>query len=258
VNAVVVGAGPAGLATAASVRRRGVEAVLLERGARPAEPWRGRSDRLRLHTIRWLSGLPGHRIPRSAGRWVSRDAFVEYLERQGTLVRSSACRAAAPHRGRDVLVVGSGSSAAELAVDLVEGGAGRVRIAVRTPPNIVRRDTLGFPVARLDGAAVVPDGGRRVEPDAVVAATGFRPGLEPLVGNLGVLDDRGFPVRTHPGLHFAAITVELGGLLREADRRARRDGAYGRRRLPRPGGNGKRTGVTTSSDMKAKGGRLTR
>jgi cation diffusion facilitator CzcD-associated flavoprotein CzcO len=51
--------------------------MLLERGGRLGEPWRGRYDRLHLHTIRWLSGLPGYRIPRGAGRWVSRDAFVD-------------------------------------------------------------------------------------------------------------------------------------------------------------------------------------
>ena len=34
----------------------------------------------RLHTIRWLSGLPGMRIPASCGPWVARDDFVSYLE----------------------------------------------------------------------------------------------------------------------------------------------------------------------------------
>jgi putative flavoprotein involved in K+ transport len=383
VSVVVVGAGPAGLAAAACLRERGLEATLVERAGRLGEPWRGRYDRLQLHTIRRLSGLPGHPIPRSFGRWVGRDSFVEYLELYashhgleprfgvdvqridreeasgwrlttsagpidadvvvvatgatrvpwlpawpgtfaGPLVHSSVYRDPGPYRDRDVLVVGAGNSGSEIAVDLVEGGAARVRIAVRTPPNIVRRDTLGFPsqllgivlqrlpagmvdpvaavlrratipdlapyglprpaqpysqflrtrtvpvldvgfvdavrrgavevvpgVARLDGTAVVLEGGHRVEPDAVVAATGFRPGLEPLVGHLGVLDERGFPARTHPGLLFAAITVELGGLLREAGRdgrriarvvapgpRARRRSRAGRRRCGRSPSSG--------------------
>src|SRR5207248_4550236 len=46
-------------------------------------------------------------------------------------------------RGRDVLVVGAGNSGAEIAQDLAEGGAGRVWISIRTPPNIVRRDNPG-------------------------------------------------------------------------------------------------------------------
>jgi cation diffusion facilitator CzcD-associated flavoprotein CzcO len=47
----------------------------------------------------------------------------------------------------------------------------------------------------------------RLEPDAVICATGYRPGLEPLVGHLGVLGDRGLPRRVGkeaaaPGLYF--------------------------------------------------------
>jgi putative flavoprotein involved in K+ transport len=55
----------------------------------------------------------------------------------------------------------------------------------------------------------------------VIAATGFRTGLEPMVGHLGVLDERGEPV-VHggdehpgaPGLHFVGYDVVLGGLFR--------------------------------------------
>jgi hypothetical protein len=35
--------------------------------------------------------------------------------------------------------------------------------------------------------------GRRLDPDAVICATGYMHGLEALVGHLGVLDDRGLP-----------------------------------------------------------------
>src|SRR4051812_41826846 len=77
---VVVGAGPAGLAAAACLAEEGIETTLLERGRRLAEPWRGRYDRLHLHTVRWLSHLPGFPIPREYGKWVPRDRFVDYLE----------------------------------------------------------------------------------------------------------------------------------------------------------------------------------
>lgn len=53
-------------------------------------------------------------------------------------------RNAEPYAGRDVLVVGIGNTGAEIAVDLVEGGASRVRLAVRTVPHIVRRSTAGW------------------------------------------------------------------------------------------------------------------
>ena len=51
----------------------------------------------------------------------------------------------APYAGQRVLVVGAGNWGAETAVDLADGGAAEVFLSVRTPPNIVRRDTLGFP-----------------------------------------------------------------------------------------------------------------
>ncbi len=42
-------------------------------------------------------------------------------------------------------MVGIGNTGAEIAADLAEGGASRVRIAVRTAPHIVRRSTAGWP-----------------------------------------------------------------------------------------------------------------
>lgn len=49
--------------------------------------------------------------------------------------------------------------------------------------------------------------GRRIEPDAVICATGYRRGLESIVGHLGVLDEGGLPCATGvtaaaPGLRF--------------------------------------------------------
>jgi putative flavoprotein involved in K+ transport len=44
-----------------------------------------------------------------------------------------------------------------------------------------------------DGAAVLADGAR-LKVDSVIAATGYRPALEPLVGHLGILDERGAPL----------------------------------------------------------------
>ena len=41
--------------------------------------WASRYDRLHLHTVRWLSGLPGYAIPRRFGKWPARDRVAEYL-----------------------------------------------------------------------------------------------------------------------------------------------------------------------------------
>ncbi len=211
---VVVGAGPGGLAAAAELGRAGLRAVVLERAEAVGASWRGHYDRLHLHTVRWLSGLPGLPIPRREGPWVSRDGFVAYLEayavhhrldvRTGTEVRglardgqgwrvetargvlaapavvvatgqnrlpllprwpgqetfrglllhSSRYRSGAALRGRDVLVVGAGNSGAEIAVDLVEQGAARVRLSVRRPPNVVQRRVAGLVPAQLVSIAL--------------------------------------------------------------------------------------------------------
>src|SRR5262249_57280165 len=58
----------------------GVQPGLLERGSGVGANWRTRYDGLELNTVRWLSHLPGQRIPTRAGRWVGRDDFVDYLE----------------------------------------------------------------------------------------------------------------------------------------------------------------------------------
>ncbi|QES48813.1 monooxygenase [Streptomyces venezuelae] len=69
-------------------------------------------------------------------------------EYRGELLHAGAYRNPAPYAGRDVLVVGTGNTGAEIAVDLAEGGAARVRLAVRTAPHIVRRSTAGWPAQR--------------------------------------------------------------------------------------------------------------
>jgi putative flavoprotein involved in K+ transport len=203
----VVGGGPGGLSVAYALRARGIRAVVLEKSDRVGASWRGHYDRLRLHTTRRLSGLPGLPIPRRSGRWVSRDDLVRYLEKYaehhrleivtgvevsriertpdgtgwllhatggreltgaavvvatghnhtprvpawpgrdsytGEFLHAREYRNAEPYAGRDVLVVGAGNTGTEIAVDLAEGGAARVRVAIRTVPHIVRRSTAGW------------------------------------------------------------------------------------------------------------------
>ncbi len=350
--AIVIGAGPAGLAAAAMLQQSGVSALVLERAPDVGSTWRAHYQRLHLHTERRLSSLPGLDLPRAYGKWVPRAQVVEYLESyakhfklevkhgvqverieregdawrvvtstdplparavivatgfnhtprlpiewtgefKGELLHSSAYRVPAAYAGRDVLVVGTGNSGAEIAVDLVEGGAGRVRVAVRTPPNILRREVAGIssqrlglsmkflpeglrdPVAKavqrfsigdlsahglkpsprgpytrakegqipiLDvgfvdalkrgqlsvvpavtgfaGRDVLLEGGARIQPDAVIAATGYSRALEKLVGHLGVLSPQGLPLEhgpraPAPRLHFIGYSNPVSGNLRE-------------------------------------------
>lgn len=230
--------------------------------------------------------------------WAGRDVF------RPRLLHSAEYRNAEPFRDRDVLVAGAGCSGMEIAYDLADGGARRVWIAVRTPPNIVLRSLGGLPgdpiavallrlppavadaqdrivrrlvlgdlspyglprpdegtfarfqrlgvaptivdravveaikdrrieivpeVRTLDATGAELADGERIEPGALVAATGYTCGLEPLVGHLGVLDERGVP-RTvgggeaAPGLRFIGyvpVPGQIHHVTVEAKRAAR-------------------------------------
>jgi putative flavoprotein involved in K+ transport len=224
--------------------------------------------------------------------WPGRESFVREL------IHSFEYRSPQPFRGRDVLVVGAGNTGTEVAVQLADAGAARVRMAVRTPPNLVSLETLGLPVTpvasladRLPGrlvdlltpvfaldlrryglgrspygmateirvkglgpvadrgiAAALRSGrvevvpavrgfegpdvlladGRRLRPDSVIAATGYRMGLEPLVGHLGALLPSGRPAvvggKTHPGaprLYFNGYYQPIAGQLPQLRRTSR-------------------------------------
>jgi putative flavoprotein involved in K+ transport len=199
-DAVVIGAGPSGLAVARELRHRhGISALVVDKAAAPAVSWRNRYDNFRLNTNGFLSHLPGQRIPLTAGRWPTKEDMVRYFDRYvrqqdialalgcevnridraangwlvstssgeirtpavvlatgkyrtpvvppwpglhqftGEVVHSGDFRNAWPFAGRDVLVVGAGNSAADIAVQLAADGARKVWLAVRTPPHLVRR-----------------------------------------------------------------------------------------------------------------------
>jgi len=69
-DTVIIGAGPGGLGVAGELARMGVPALVLDRAPHLAATWRAAYDRVRLNTVRWLSHLPGERIPTrpAAGR----------------------------------------------------------------------------------------------------------------------------------------------------------------------------------------------
>ena len=81
---LVIGAGPAGLATAACLSRRKIAHRLLERGASLGTSWRQAYDSLVLHTGRHMSTLPGRDFPRGTPLFPTRDQFVRYLDDYAT------------------------------------------------------------------------------------------------------------------------------------------------------------------------------
>jgi cation diffusion facilitator CzcD-associated flavoprotein CzcO len=352
-NVVVVGAGPAGIASALALKDAGLSALVLDQADQVASSWRSRYDSLRLNTWRRFSQLPSRAYPRGTPTFPSRDQLIEHIERHageegmelrlgtrverieredgGWVVRTDAGELRAPQVivatgldqtpivpdwpgreayggellhsadyrnpssfvGRRVLVVGPGSSGMEIAHELAEGGAAKVWLAVRTPPNILLRQGPGpvpgdliatwlyrlpigiadriarfgarmdvgdlgeyglaepergvfadlhtrdkvpaivdagvveaikeglievvAAVTSLDSSGVELADGARLEPEAVICATGYRRALEPLVGHLGVLDERGMPtviapLPAAPGLRFGGFLLRPGGL----------------------------------------------
>jgi cation diffusion facilitator CzcD-associated flavoprotein CzcO len=196
--------------------------------------------------------------------WSGKDSF------SGELLHSAHYRNPTPYRGKNVLVVGGGSSGFEIVHDVATGGAATAWLSLRTPPNILPLwgtggRTSDF-ITRLAGAApprlsdslwklarlvafggmtefglrvpaegplakaaragrspavvdrrvidaikggsirvvaaveafdvdsVLLRGGGQIEPDVVISATGYRRGLESLVGHLGVLDEHAVPL----------------------------------------------------------------
>ncbi|MFE7386515.1 flavin-containing monooxygenase [Streptomyces sp. NPDC057582] len=116
----------------------GVEVTRVDRASDGAG-WQLTASGGRVLTGRAVVVATGYNHTPRIPDWAGRGTFT------GELLHASDYRNPAPYAGKDVLVVGIGNTGAEIAVDLVEGGASRVRIAVRTVPHIVRRSTAGWP-----------------------------------------------------------------------------------------------------------------
>ncbi len=78
---VVVGGGPAGLATSAELRRRNIAHAVLERGESVGHSWMNVYDSLTLHTGKHLSSLPRMSFDRRVPLFPTREHFVDYLHR---------------------------------------------------------------------------------------------------------------------------------------------------------------------------------
>jgi cation diffusion facilitator CzcD-associated flavoprotein CzcO len=79
-HTIVVGAGPAGLAVGACLRRTGIPAVILERTGEVGAAWHRHYERLHLHTDKAHSELPFAPFPRDYPRYPSRLQMIRYLE----------------------------------------------------------------------------------------------------------------------------------------------------------------------------------
>lgn len=78
--ALIVGAGPAGLAMAACLSKAQVPFTVLEQSGEIGHAWRHHYDRLHLHTDKAHSALPHRDLPASYPRYPSRQQVVDYLD----------------------------------------------------------------------------------------------------------------------------------------------------------------------------------
>jgi len=76
---LIIGAGPAGLAVAAALMRKGRQPLVIEKATQVGASWRNHYERLHLHTVKALSALPGLAFPDDAPRYVPRQGVVDYL-----------------------------------------------------------------------------------------------------------------------------------------------------------------------------------
>ncbi len=81
VDVLVLGGGPAGLATSQQLSQQRVPHRVLERGDDVGYTWANLYDSLTLHTGKHMSGLPDMPLPRSAPLFVPREEFLHYLRR---------------------------------------------------------------------------------------------------------------------------------------------------------------------------------
>lgn len=79
-DTIVIGAGPAGLAVGACLKRAGIPCVILEGRERVGAAWHHHYDRLHLHTDKGNSELPFLPYPQNYPRYPSRSQVIEYLE----------------------------------------------------------------------------------------------------------------------------------------------------------------------------------
>ena len=81
IDVIIVGAGPAGMATSACLNRLDVSNIVLEREDCCASLWKKRAyDRLKLHLAKQYCQLPHMPFPQDAPTYVPKSAFVRYLD----------------------------------------------------------------------------------------------------------------------------------------------------------------------------------
>ncbi|MCH7495413.1 MAG: NAD(P)/FAD-dependent oxidoreductase [Candidatus Marinimicrobia bacterium] len=204
-DVLIIGAGPAGLATAYALKQLGIEYCVIERGKQVGYAWTQTYESLMLHTGKHFSHLPGMKFSASTPLFPSKSNLLDYLSSyvetfklnietdcnatyvthtdnqwkvetsqyekrartlviatgiisnpfvpafdgqekfSGRIMHSALYRRPQEYKGKRVLVVGIGNSAAEITVELARNGTD-VTIAVRSGANVVPLKLFGVPI----------------------------------------------------------------------------------------------------------------
>ena len=108
-EAVIVGGGQAGLATAHELVERGVGVTVLEARERIGDQWRQRWDSLQLFTPARFDGLPGSAFPAAPASFPGKEQMADYLEsyaRDAGLAVRTGVRALKLSRRGSLIIVG--------------------------------------------------------------------------------------------------------------------------------------------------------
>ncbi|KAG6388614.1 hypothetical protein SASPL_150046 [Salvia splendens] len=207
---LIIGAGPAGLATSACLNLKNIANIVLEREDCAASLWRKRAyDRLKLHLAKEFCQLPHMPFPAGSPTFIPKNAFISYLDDyvdkfdvsplfcrsavsasleagsgkwnvvaqnlasggmeryeaeflvvatgensegfiprvegldsfEGEVLHSSKFENGGRFEGKEVLVVGSGNSGMEIALDLANWGA-RTSIVIRSPVHVLTENMV--------------------------------------------------------------------------------------------------------------------
>ncbi|OMO78823.1 Pyridine nucleotide-disulfide oxidoreductase, class-II [Corchorus olitorius] len=214
---VIVGAGPAGIATSACLNRLSIPNVVFEREDCSASLWKKRCyDSLKLNLPKQFCQLPYKQFPSYAPTYLPKDSFVQYLDKyvsyfgviprylrsvesadydsnaqkwcivvknmandasevfmarflvvatgensqelmprvrgldtfKGDFMHSSQYKNGKQFNGKNVLVVGWGTSGAEIAFDLLNCGA-KPSIVARTPVHVLSKEIVHMGMVML-------------------------------------------------------------------------------------------------------------
>ena len=141
----IVGAGPAGLATAARLQQARVPFVVFEREVTAGHSWRTRYPRLHLHTVGASSQLPGWPFPDHFPEYVSASDLAAYYDGYARTVL-------APHVRYNATVTSAKPAA--------DGKGWSLRVSIRTADGAVqwrRYEAAALVVATgQEGAPVIP------------------------------------------------------------------------------------------------------